>query len=173
VPYQSLAIGAGAPVIVVEGTLWPVVILGAVDDASTARRDALIVTDELLEMSQALAIGVVVAGTGDVGVRAQHGVLAWLEAHEQLLMSRTLRLAWIIDDARIRACTNAWLRCMGQTLFTVQSVTFQTLQAALPWLLDTPWPVGAAFDRRDRTERRTEPPIMAKQRTVRLVSRSR
>jgi hypothetical protein len=43
-----------------------------------------------------------------------------------------LRLAWVIEDERIRACTNAWLRCMGQTLFTVQSVTFCTMQTALP-----------------------------------------
>jgi hypothetical protein len=159
-------------VIVVEGTLWPVVVLGAVD-APVAPRDALIVTEELLDMSDALAIGVVVAGTGDLGVRAQHAALAWLEGHEELLMSRALRLAWIIEDAPIRACTNAWLRCMGQTLFTVQSATFHTLQTALPWLLETPWPLAPANDWRDRVERSADPSLVATQRTVRLVSRRR
>jgi hypothetical protein len=123
-------------------------------------------------MSHALAIGVVVAGTGDHGVRAQHAALSWLEDHEELLMSRALRLAWIIEDTRIRACTSAWLRCMGQTLFTVQSATFCTLQSALPWLLDTPWPLGPADDWRDRVEERAHASLMSKRLTVRLVSRS-
>jgi hypothetical protein len=165
-----------APVIVVEGTLWPVVMLGAVDDGPVAPREALIVTEELLEMSDALAIGVVVAGTGDAAVRAQHAALGWLESHQELLMSRALRLAWIIEDARIRACTNAWLRCMGQTLFTVPSKTFQTLQTALPWLLETPWPLGPAHGWRARVEAATDASLVAgvsKRRTVGLVSRSR
>jgi hypothetical protein len=160
-------------VIVVEGTLWPVVILGAVDDAPIAPRDALIVTDELLEMSDALALGVIVAGTGDLAVRAQHAALGWLENHQELLMSRALRLAWVIEDQRIRACTNSWLRCMGQTLFTVPSVTFQTLQTALPWLLETPWPLRPANEWRNRDDRRTAGAVVSERRAVRLVSRGR
>jgi len=159
--------------IVVEGTLWPVVILGAVDDAPVAPGDALLVTDELLDMSDALAIGVIVAGTGDLAVRAQHAALGWLENHRELLMSRALRLAWVIEDERIRACTNSWLRCMGQTLFTVQSVTFRTLQTALPWLLDTPWPLRPASESRDRDRRRSAGAGVPERRAVRLVSRGR
>jgi hypothetical protein len=156
-------------VIVVEGTLWPVVVLGAVDDAP---RDALIVTEELLDMSDALAIGVIVAGTGELAVQGQYAALCWIENHQALLMSRALRLAWVIEDERIRACTDTWLRCMGQTLFTVQSMTFRTLQTALPWLIETPWPLRPATDWRDRVERRAQASGRSKKRTVHLVSRS-
>jgi hypothetical protein len=146
-----------------------VIVLGAVDDAP---RDALIVTEELLDLSDALAIGVIVAGTGELAVQGQHAALTWIEDHQEILMSRALRLAWVIEDARIRACTDTWLRCMGQTLFTVQSVTFRTLQTALPWLIETPWPIGPATEWRDRAERRAQASAPSKQRTVRLLSRS-
>lgn len=145
----------GAGVIVIEGTLWPLVVVGAVDDSTSTPRGALIVNEELLEMSPALAVGVVVAGTGDRGTRAQHAALDWLERHQHMLAPRALRLAWVIEDERIRACTDAWLRCMGQTLFTVRSETFRTVQAALSWLLETPWPVGSATDGYERTETTT------------------
>lgn len=159
--------------IVVEGTLWPVVIIGAVDASPIAPRDALIVTDQLLELSDALAIGVIVAGSGDVALRAQHAALGWLESRQDLLMSRALRLAWVIEDERIRACTNSWLRCMGETLFTVHSVTFKTLPSALPWLLDTPWPLRVANDWRDRDDRQARVSAVWERRPVRLVSRVR
>ena len=129
--------------IVVEGRLWPVVFIGAVDDASAVPRDACIVTDELLVLSERLVLGAVVSGRGDAGVRSQHAVLNWLESRKALVRSRALRLAWVIEDDRIRGCTNAWLGCMGQTVFAVQSVTFRTVHTALSWLLDTPWPVGS------------------------------
>ena len=64
--------------IIVEGTLWPVVFLGAVDDSAIAPRDAFIVTEELLQMSETLAIGVVVAGTGDQGAdRSMRHSIGW------------------------------------------------------------------------------------------------
>lgn len=82
-----------AIVIVVEGTLWPVVFLGAVHDSAIVPRDAFIVTEELLIMSGTLAIGVVVAGMGDQGARAQFAALDWLARHQEVLALRTLRLA--------------------------------------------------------------------------------
>ncbi len=139
-------------VIVVEGTLWPVVFLGAVEDSAIEPRDAFIVNEVLLEMSETLVLGVVVAGTGDRGVRSQHAALGWLESHDDLLRSRVLRLAWVIEDERIRGCTNAWLQCMGQTVFTVRSVTFRTVQTALTWLLDTPWPLAVRHEGSGRLE---------------------
>ena len=139
--------------IVVEGTLWPVVFLGAVDDSAITSRDALTVPEELLEMNDGLAIGVVVAGRNDHGMRSQHAALDWLESHELLLRSRGLRLAWVIEDESIRTCTNAWLKCMGDAVFTVRPVTFRTVQAALSWLLDTPWP-GPTLERLERRKER-------------------
>ena len=65
--------------IVVEGSLWPVVFLGLADDSARRERGVLVVNEELLEMSRALAIGVVVAGKGDQSVRAQQEVLGVAE----------------------------------------------------------------------------------------------
>ena len=152
--------------IIVEGTLWPVVFLGAVDDSAIAPRDAFIVTEELLQMSETLAIGVVVAGTGDQGARSQYAALDWLAKHQEMLTSRTLRLAWVIEDKRIRASTDAWLRCMGQKFLTVRSGTFRTVQTALSWLLETPWPLGSALEGRGRMDINAGDPAMSERRTA-------
>jgi hypothetical protein len=151
----------GAIVFIIEGTLWPLVMVGAIDDATVPPRDACIVNEEWLAMSGSLAVGVVVAGTGEQATRAQHAALDWLERHQRMLVPRVLRLAWVIEDERIRACTDAWLRCMGQTLFTIRSETFRTVQAALSWLLNTPWPTSGTStgDERMGVTARSSPPL--------------
>jgi len=123
-------------------------------------------------MSGALAIGVVVAGTGDQGARAQFAALDWLAGHQEMLASRTLRLAWVIEDKRILASTDAWLRCMGQKFLTVRSGTFRTVQTALSWLLETPWPLGSVIEGREPMEITAGAPANSDRKTAALVSRS-
>lgn len=138
--------------ILVDGHLWPVIVLGSVDDRSVVPCETVLISEQLLEMSDRLAVAIVVAGNGDAGVRSQHAALRWLEGHERLVRSHALRLAWVIEDDRIRVCTDAWLGCIGQTVFNVRTATFRSVQMALAWLLDTPWPAPACLDASRRGE---------------------
>lgn len=126
--------------IALEGSLWPVVFLGPIESAAEAPAGTVLLPERLLDMSESLAVGIVVAGRGERAVRSQAAVLEWLMRHETLVRARVLRLAWVVEDDRVLACTQAWLRLARQSLFAVQSATFRSVQPALSWLLDSPWP---------------------------------
>jgi hypothetical protein len=125
-------------VVVVEGTLWPLIFVGAEADPAAPRGGVRIVDEDELAASDGLLIAVVVAGDGDASVRAQRAVLDWVRHHQEMLTARTLRLAWVIEDDTVRLCTEAWLKLAGHSLLSARSATFRTIESAVSWLLDVP-----------------------------------
>lgn len=129
--------------VVVEGTLWPLVFVGAEADPPMARDAVCILDEQQLACSDGLLIAVVVAGGGEAGVRALQTVLDWVRRHQRMLTPRTLRLAWVVEDETVRLCTESWRNLTGHTLLSARSATFRTIAAAVSWLLDVPRAVDA------------------------------
>jgi hypothetical protein len=92
-----------ARVVVVEGTLWPLVFVGAEADPPIARDAVSILDEQQLACSDGLLIAIVVAGGGEASVRAQRIVLDWVRRHQRMLTPRTLRLAWVVEDEVVRS----------------------------------------------------------------------
>jgi len=138
-------------VVVVEGTLWPLVFVGTEADPPPARDAVCILDEQQLACGDGLLIAVVVAGGGEASVRAQQTVLDWVRRHQRMLTPRTLRLAWVVEDEVLRACTEAWLTLTGHTVLCARSATFRSIAAAVSWLLDVPHAGADAADDLNRS----------------------
>jgi hypothetical protein len=125
-------------VVVVEGTFWPLIFVGAEAEPAARREGVRIVDEDQLAGSDGLLIAIIVAGDGEASVRAQRVVLEWLRGHQEMLTARTLRLAWVVEDEAVRSCTDAWLKLTGHALLSARSATFRSIDAAVSWLLDVP-----------------------------------
>ncbi|MQA31021.1 MAG: hypothetical protein GEU82_14515 [Luteitalea sp.] len=121
--------------IVIEGSWWPLVVVGHVSGSTLPGQSAVLVDEHCLELSDDLRVALVVAGVGVAAVRAHREVLGWLKRFERSLEPWTRRLAWVIEDDECRACTDAWLRLSPLPLFNAPAASFQTIAEAIAWLL--------------------------------------
>lgn len=121
--------------IVIEGSWWPLVVVGQAAAADTPPSSAVLMDEHCLEFTDDLHIALVVAGAGAAAVKAYNDLLAWLLRVERRLDQRTCRLAWVIEDDDCRACTDAWLRLSPRPLFDAPAASFRTMSDAIRWLL--------------------------------------
>jgi len=122
-------------VIVIEGSWWPLVVVGQVAGPALSRQPAVLVDEHCFELSDDLRVALVVAGAGGAAVKAYRELLAWLQRFEQTLDRRTRRVAWVIEDDECRACTDAWLRLSQVPILNAPAASFRTMSDAIRWLL--------------------------------------
>ncbi len=127
--------------IVIEGSWWPLVVVGEVDGDVLAPSSETSVDERCLALSDELYLAIIIAGQGDQSLRAQRSVLRWLCRLRRILTPRVRRIAWVIEDDMSRACTDAWLHLTAVPTLAAPSETFRTVSAALTWLLESA-PVG-------------------------------
>jgi hypothetical protein len=122
-------------VIVIEGSWWPLVVVGQVASPDLSRQPAVLVDEHCFELSDELRVALVVAGAGAAAVKAYRELLAWLQRFERTLDQRTRRVAWVIEDDECRACTDAWLRLSRVPILNAPAASFRTMADAIGWLL--------------------------------------
>jgi len=84
--------------LLVEGTFWPLVVVGAVSDASS---DVVMTVDEhRLWSSDALRLALVVPGSGLCARKRQGELFRWLVRYRKILFRRTVRVAFVIETRR-------------------------------------------------------------------------
>jgi len=123
-------------VVLVEGTLWPLVVVGVLPDSEEEVDVVTPISEERLWSTDVLRLALIVAGTGTRAKAAHDGVFGWLRRHRSALSRRTFRMAWIIEDDTMRACAEAWQALVGGRLFGAESTTFRAVGPALSWLLN-------------------------------------
>lgn len=121
--------------ILVEGTLWPLIVVGLVSDGDRAPEWITPVNDERLRSSDSVRLAVIVSGAGSRAKAAHDAVFEWLLCHKAVLNRRTFRMAWIIEDETLRACAQAWQALVGDRVLGAESGTFRALGPALRWLM--------------------------------------
>jgi hypothetical protein len=122
-------------VILVEGTLWPLVVVGVLPDSDATSEVVMTVDERRLWSTERLRLALVVPGSGAKARAAQAELFRWVRRHEGRLRRRVLRIAWIIEDDGLRSSAEAWLDLAGDRLFGADSNTFLALKPALQWLL--------------------------------------
>ena len=129
--------------VLVEGTFWPLVVIGALPN-STPADDAVTTVDEtLLWSAHDLRFAVVISGNHSHAWMAQEEVFAWLSRHRERLWECASRVAWIFEDESTRRSTERWLTLVGDRLFRGEVTTFRSVRAAVCWLVQedtTPLP---------------------------------
>jgi len=119
--------------LLIEGTFWPLVVVGAISDAGSA--DVVMTVDEhRLWSSDALRLAFVVPGSGRHAKERQKELFNWLLRHRRVLCRRTVCVAFVIEDDTLRTCAETWLELAGARLCRGEVHTFRTLKPALSWL---------------------------------------
>jgi len=120
--------------ILVEGTLWPLVVVGALPDSGDTD-DAVMTVDEgrLWSMND-LRVAIVSPAPEACGMAAQDEVFGWLMRHRGRLRRCASRVAWVFEDEAMRRSAERWLHLTGDRLFRGEVTTFRTVRAAVSWL---------------------------------------
>lgn len=119
--------------LLIEGTFWPLVVVGAVSDAGSA--DVVMTVDEhRLWSSDDLRLALVVPGSGRRAREGQGELFRWLLRHRRVLCRRTVRVAFVIEDDTLRDSAETWLELASARLCHGEVHTFRTLKPALSWL---------------------------------------
>jgi hypothetical protein len=119
--------------LLVEGTLWPLVVVGALSDSSSV--DVVMTVDEhRLWSSDALKLALVVPGCGRSARERQGELFKWLLRYRRNLCLRAARVAFVIEDDTLRTCAETWLEFASGRLCHGEVHTFRTLKPALSWL---------------------------------------
>ena len=119
--------------LLIEGTFWPLVVVGAVSGVGST--DVVMTVDEhRLWSSDALRLAFVVPGSGRYARERQKELFNWLLRHRKVLCQRTVRVAFVIEDDTLRTCAETWLELASARLCQGEVHTFRTLKPALSWL---------------------------------------
>jgi hypothetical protein len=120
--------------LLVEGTLWPLVVVGTMPDGATS--DVLMTVDEeRLWSADGLRLALVVPGNGGSARVRQRELFGWLRRNRGALWRRTSRVAFVIEDETLRTCADAWIGLLGTRLSQGDVHTFGALRPALAWLM--------------------------------------
>lgn len=120
--------------LLVEGTLLPLIVVGAVSDTVTA--DVLMTVDEdQLWSVDGLCLALVVSGRDGGAKIRQRELFGWLRRHRGNLWRRATRMAFVIEDDTLRTCADSWLEIAAARLCQGEIHTFRTLKPALTWLV--------------------------------------
>src|SRR5262245_24561119 len=92
----------GGQMILVEGTFWPLVVVGAIPDSSATAEPTMTIDECRLWSRADLRLAVVIAGDRSHACVAQDEVFAWLRRHRQRLRQCVSRVAWIFEDELMR-----------------------------------------------------------------------
>ena len=115
--------------IVVEGTFWPLIVVGAIPEGDGSVDLPGAVDEERLWSTGALRLALVVAGTGSRARAAHDEVFGWLRRHHSTLRVRTCRVAWIVEDDTMRSSAENWLTLVEERLFGGETAYLSRLQA--------------------------------------------
>jgi hypothetical protein len=124
--------------VLMEGTFWPLVVVGVLPDYADRRDLMTPLDDEHLTATDSLRLAVVIAGTGQRARQAQDEVLAWLCRRKTVLARHTDRIAWIIEDDAMRTSAEAWQALLSEGWRAQRAGIFRAFGPALRWLLDEP-----------------------------------
>ncbi len=97
--------------VLMEGTWWPLVVVGVLPECADQRDVMTPLSDEHLTATDSLRLAVVIAGSGQRARRTQDEVLAWLCRRTNVLAQHTYRIAWIIEDDAMRTSAKRGSRC--------------------------------------------------------------
>jgi hypothetical protein len=139
--------------ILVEGTYWPLVVVGAIPDSPATAEPTMTIDEGRLWSGGELRLAVVVAGDHSRAWVAQEEVFDWLGRHRDRLRRCVSRAAWIFEDELMRRNAERWLALVGDRLFRGEVTTFRSVRSAVAWL---------SADAADQTEwpsRRHEPGV--------------
>jgi hypothetical protein len=121
--------------LLVEGTLWPLVVVGTVPDTRTP--DVLMTVDEdRLWSADGLCIALVVPGNDGTAKVRQCELFGWLRRNRGALWRCTARVAFVIEDETLRTCAEAWVGFLGSRLSQGEVHIFRALKPALAWLTE-------------------------------------
>lgn len=121
--------------LLVEGTLLPLIVVGAVSDAC-APEVLMTVDEERLWSVEGLYLALVVSGRDGGARRRQRELFGWLRRHRGHLWRRAVRIAFVIEDDTLRSCADTWLEIAAARLCQGEVLTFGALKPALTWLVE-------------------------------------
>lgn len=139
--------------ILVEGTYWPLVVVGAIPDSPATAEPTMTIDEGHLWSGGDLRLAVVIAGDHSRAWVAQEEVFDWLGRHRDRLLRCVSRVAWILEDELMRRNAERWLALVGDRLFRGEVTTFRSVRSALAWLS------ADASDQNERPSRRHEPGV--------------
>jgi len=128
--------------VLVEGSLWPLVVIGALPQSPRNGAVVMTVDEQRLWSGSDLRIGVVLAAEGPDSSVMHQEVLDWLVRHKDRLCRCALRVAWIVEDDAMRQCVRCWLTLAGERLSRGGAVTFGSTRAAVSWLCEEGLPAS-------------------------------
>jgi hypothetical protein len=79
-------------------------------------------------------IAISVPGNAEGSLENLDRLLHWVKKFELQLMPHTMRLAWVVTDAAVRATVSALLRLQDDHAFGCPTSTFQSSDDAVEWL---------------------------------------
>lgn len=120
--------------ILVEGTLWPLVVVGALPDSGETDDAVMTVDERRLWSMNDLRVAIVIPSQESCGMAAQDEVFGWLMRHRTRLRRCASRVAWVFEDEAMRRSAERWLHLTGDQLFRGEVTTFRTVRAAVSWL---------------------------------------
>ena len=121
--------------ILVEGTFWPLVVVGAVPDSGRIPEVVMTVDEDRLWSRADVRLAVVIGGNCTRACAHQCEVFGWLYGHRPKLWQCAGRVAWIIEDDTMRRCAEGRLALLGDRLFRCDLNTFRSVGPALAWLM--------------------------------------
>ena len=120
--------------ILVEGTFWPLVVVGAVPNSPASAKPELTIDGARQWSSHDLRLEIVIAGDHATAWKFEDEVFAWLGQHRERLRGCVSRVGWIFDDDRMRRNADRWLTLAGDRLFPCDVATFRSVRTAIAWL---------------------------------------
>jgi hypothetical protein len=117
----------------IDDYAWPLVIVTTGPDNLDAAAAQLHAFGRLCSADPRV-IALVIPGAQEQALANLDRLLHWVRKFELQLMPHTIRLAWVVENAEVRATVSALLKVQDDHAFGCPTTTFASLDDAVMWL---------------------------------------